>query len=71
MSAQILTTNYRMKESFSILGKVKETFASSLKWNATSALINNFANSIQSSFTYVKQLDKSLTDIRIVTGESR
>jgi hypothetical protein len=47
-----------------------ETMANTVKWGVASSIMNNFSNSVQQAFNYVKSLDSALTDIRIVTGDS-
>jgi len=42
-----------------------------VKWGIASSVMNTFTGSIQNAYNYVKVLDSSLTDIRIVTGDSR
>jgi hypothetical protein len=46
------------------------TLKNTIKWNLSSAVVNEFTKSIQSAYGYVKALDTSLNDIRIVTGQS-
>jgi len=42
-----------------------------IKWGVASSIMNSFASSVQGAFTYVESLEKSLTNIRIVTGDSQ
>lgn len=65
-----LTTNLKLKDTQTILDKIGNTLINSLKWNISSSVVNNFANSIQQAWGYAKHLDSSLNDIRIVTGKS-
>ena len=71
LSAEILTTNTTLKNTQTILDKMGETLINSVKWNISSSVINGFTSAIQSAYNYVKVLDASLTDIRVVTGDSR
>ena len=41
-----------------------------VKWGISSSIFNNMAGSIQKAWSYTKNLDASLNDIRIVTGKS-
>lgn len=53
--------------------KLKEfgtTTMNTLKWTVSSSLINNISGSIQKAYNYAQDLNKSLNDIRIVTGAS-
>jgi len=46
------------------------TLANTVKWNVASSAVNSLSNSVQQAFGYVKSLDTSLNDIRIVTNKS-
>ena len=65
-----LTTNVKLKETNSLLDKMGNTLINTIKWNISSSVVNSFTNSIQQAWGYVKHLDSSLNDIRIVTGKS-
>ena len=70
LASQALTTNIRLKESSTILDKIGNSLMNTIKWNISSSVVNRFTNSIQQAWGYVKHLDSSLNDIRIVTGKS-
>ena len=70
MATQVLTTNVQLKESHSLLKKMGETMANTIRWGVASGAMNAFTGETQKAFNYVKNLDKSLTDIRIVSGQS-
>ena len=70
ITAQALTTNMQLKQTTSILDKMGTTLMNSLKWNIASSAINSMSGAIERSFGYIKSLDSSLNDIRIVTGKS-
>lgn len=46
------------------------TLTNTLKWNVASSAINNMSRSVEQAFGYVKALDTSLNDIRIVTNKT-
>ena len=46
------------------------SMVNTVKWGITSSVFNNMTRSIQQAYYYAKDLDRSLTDIRIVTGDS-
>ena len=71
MTSQALSLNAPLKQNYSWLTKIGQTLGNTIKWNIASSAVNAFTGSIQSAFNYVKALDSSLTDIRIVTGQSR
>ena len=70
LTAAALTTNTKLTQTYSILGKIKETLGNSLRWSVASSVVNSFTGEIRNAFSYVKSLDTSLNDIRIVTGKS-
>lgn len=70
LTAATLTTNTKLTQTYSILGKIKETLGNSLRWSVASSVVNSFTGEIRNAFSYVKSLDTSLNDIRIVTGKS-
>lgn len=70
MATQVLTTNVQLKESHSLLKKMGETMANTIRWGIASGAMNAFTGETQKAFNYVKNLDKALTDIRIVSGQS-
>jgi TP901 family phage tail tape measure protein len=59
-----------VRESHAILDKMATTLANTIKWNAASGAVNGLTRSVQQAWGYVKALDGSLNDIRIVTGKS-
>ena len=65
-----LTTNVKLKETNNLLDKIGNSLMNTIKWNISSSVVNSFTNSIQQAWGYVKHLDSSLNDIRIVTGKS-
>lgn len=71
LATSAMTTNVQLKQTFSILESMKTTLANTVKWTVASSAVNALTGSISSAFNYVKALDSSLTDIRIVTGQSR
>lgn len=70
LSSSVLSTNIQLKETHNILDKMATTLANTVKWNASSAAVNELTRSIEQAWGYVKSLDTSLNDIRIVTGKS-
>ena len=70
MASEVLTTNMQLKQTNSLVSQMGETMANTVKWGIASSVMNNFTNSVQQAFQYVKSLDSALTDIRIVTGDS-
>ena len=71
MARSVLTTNQQLKETHSIINQMGTTFINTVKWGIASSIMNTFTSSVQGAFTYVESLEKSLTNIRIVTGDSQ
>lgn len=70
LSSSVLSTNIQLKQSHTILDKMATTLGNTIKWNAASAAVNGLSRSVEQAWGYVKNLDSSLNDIRIVTGKS-
>ena len=70
MSKAISSTNLQLKQSSKFLDDMAKTMANTAKWGVASSVLNNMSGSIQKAWTFTKELDKSLNDIRIVTGKS-
>jgi TP901 family phage tail tape measure protein len=70
LASATLTANMNLKRTDSLINKMGTTFLNTIKWTFASSVINSFTGSLQQSFGYIKSLDSSLNDIRIVTGKS-
>ena len=70
LGTALLSTNVQIKKSNTLLDEMATTMANTVKWGVTSSIFNNISNSVQDAYHYVKQLDSSLNDIRIVTDKS-
>lgn len=70
LSQQILTTNTQLDKTSTVLDDLFQTLSNTVKWNVASTAVNALASQVSQAFGYVKNLDSSLNDIRIVTGES-
>lgn len=70
LAHSVLNTNLELKESNKLLDSMATSMANTVKWGITSSIFNTITSSIQSAYYYAKDLDTSLNDIRIVTGDS-
>ena len=70
LTQAILGTNQQIKQSSKLLDQMFTTFKNTVRYGISSSIFNNMANSIEKAFTFSKQLDTSLNDIRIVTDKS-
>ena len=70
INAGLRKTQTVLKETHPLMDKMRETFANTVRWTIASAALNSFTGSIQKAWSFTKQLDTSLNNIRIVTGKS-
>lgn len=70
LSVELLTSNKNLKETNKTLDKMAETLSNTVRWTIASTALNSVTGSIQKAWSFTKQLDTSLNDIRIVTGKS-
>ena len=70
MTSSLLTTNLQLKQTSKFLSDMGDTMVKTVKWGIASSIMNSFSSSVQGAFNYVQSLEKSLTNIRIVTGDS-
>lgn len=70
IATEALTTNRQLKQTHNLIDKMAETMGNTIKWGVASSVMNIFTGSVQKAYGYVKNLDSSLNDIRIVTGKS-
>jgi TP901 family phage tail tape measure protein len=70
VASSILNTNTQLKQTSTLLEKMSLTMANTIRFGISSSIFNNFTGSIQKAYDYVKKLDKSLNDIRIVSNAS-
>ena len=70
LTGRLLTTNRHLRESSQLLDKMAETMSNTIRWSIASTAINTMTGSIQKAYSFTKQLDETLNDIRIVTGKS-
>lgn len=70
LTSEILGTNIQLKQTSTLLDKMSLTMANTIRFGISSAVFNNLTSAISKSWEYTKKLDKSLNDIRIVSGQS-
>ena len=59
-----------IKRSTKLADDLFKTLSNTVKWSIASSLVNTFSGQLQKAFYYTKDLNQSLTNIRIVTGQS-
>ena len=70
MGMAISSANVQLTKNNGLLMNIAKTLTDSLKWSVAYGLINKVSQSLSDAVGYVKDLDTSLNDIRIVTGKS-
>lgn len=66
----ILNTNIPLAKTESLLDKMATTMGNTVKWGISSSIFNSMTGSLQKAYGYVEKLDKSLNNIRIVSGQT-
>ena len=59
-----------LKRTNKLLDEFKTTLKNTVRWQISSTAINALASGMQQAYSYAKDLNSSLNDIRIVTGKS-
>lgn len=70
IASSLLTTNLQLRQSNKLLDDMATSFANTVKWGISSSIFNSMTSSIQKAWSFTKNLDSSLNDIRIVTDQS-
>lgn len=70
LTAEILSTNRNLEKTTTFIDSMMTTMGNTIKWGISSSIMNSFTGAIQSSYNYVKDLDRSLNNIRIVSEKS-
>lgn len=65
------STNLSLKKTNKMVESMAETFTNTLKWNVASQAIHGIEGSVGRAIGFIKDLDNSLNNIRIVTGQSK
>lgn len=70
LAQSVINAEVPLKRTNALLDNFKKTLANTAKWQISSNLMHGVQGSLQKAYYYAKDLDKSLNDIRIVTGQS-
>lgn len=65
----IAAANVQLNKTQTLLGTFTTTFMNTLRWQATSSIIHGISGALAQAVGYSKDLNKTLTDIRIVAPE--
>lgn len=69
-AASAMAANTTLSKTPTIVDKIGDTLKRTLTWNLASSVINQLTGKFSEAYGYIKNLDSSLNDIRIVTGKS-
>ena len=70
LTQSIITADAALTTGNKKLNDFKKTLANTVKWQISSSMMHNFIGGIETAYNYAKDLDRSLTDIKIVTESS-
>lgn len=70
LANSIISTEAPLKRTSSLLTEMGTTLKNTVRWQLSSSILHGFMGSIQSAYNYAQDLNKSLNNIRIVTGQS-
>lgn len=70
MQTAVQDANIQIKKSTGFLAEMGTVLKNTIRWQLSSSMVHGFMSEVQQATGYVKDLNKSLTDIRIVTGQS-
>ncbi len=65
-----LQTNMQLTQQSKLLDGIFTTFGKTVRWGLSASVFNTMQSAIQKAYYYSLDLDRSLNDIRIVTGQS-
>lgn len=70
LAESVMTADSAIKSSNKILNDLWITLKNTAKWEISSSVVKGFTGAMQTAFNYAEDLNKSLTNIQIVTGNS-
>ena len=70
LTRNILRAEAPLKQTSGILKEFSITLANTARWQISSTILHGFMGSIQTAYHYAQDLNESLNNIRIVTGQS-
>lgn len=70
LAQSVINAEVPLKRTNALLDNFKKTLANTAKWQISSNLMHGVQGSLQKAYYYAEDLNKSLNEIRIVTGQS-
>jgi archaellum component FlaC len=71
LASSVLTLNRDAITVNSTLSKIANTFGNTVRWGITASIFQGMMDSVSETVSYLKDLDESLTNIRLVTDYSK
>ena len=70
LAKAIINAEVPLKRTNSILKEFKTSLANTARWQLSSSMLHGFMGAVQSAYGYAQDLNESLNNIRIVTGQN-
>lgn len=70
VTESIVNADAKVRDANSVLVQFATTLKNAARWQISSSILHGFMGSLQSAYGYAKDLNSSLNDIQIVTGNS-
>ena len=70
LAKSVATAEIPLKRTNTLIDKAYAGLKKTIGWQLSSSIVHGFVGSVQQAMGYAQDLNKSLTDIRIVTGAS-
>ncbi len=70
LAKSISTAELPLKRSNALLKEFGTTLANTARWQISSSILHGFMGAVQSAYYYAQDLNESLNNIRIVTGQN-
>ena len=70
VAQSIIETEAPLRRSGKLLREFGTTLANTARWQISSSILHGFMGAIQDAYGYAQDLDESLNNIRIVTGQN-
>jgi hypothetical protein len=70
LAQSIVQAEIPMRRTSTLLSSIGTTLKNTIKWQLSSSMIHGFVGAISTAYNYAQDLNESLNNIRIVTGQS-
>ena len=70
LAKAIINAEVPLKRTNSLLKEFKTSLANTARWQLSSSMLHGFMGAVQSAYGYAQDLNESLNNIRIVTGQN-